>query len=253
MGQLGTMLRSAREEKGVSLAQAEAATMIRRSYLQALEEDEHGGLPGAVYVKGFLRNYAQYLGLDPSHVLSVYHREHADQSLQVVTPAAVKPRGTSQLITGGTIAGLLLVVVVGVFTTYIYRQVESFRRAAAPSAQAAALVPTPTPIPPTATPAPSQAAAAAPAPLPVPTATPPANGAEVTAKVSQDAWFQIAVDGQPSFEGVLKAGETQTWKGKDDVFVWTGNAGGVHIIFNGQDLGTLGSVGQVVKKDFKKV
>src|SRR5579884_4023054 len=152
------MLRTAREEKGVSLAQAEAATMIRRPYLQALEDDEHGALPGAVYVKDFLRNYASYLGLDPAHVLSIYHREYPDQSQEVVAPSTIRPRGTSQLVTGGTVATLLLVVVVAIFSTYIYRQVQSFRAAEPPSQ---ALVPTPTPIPPTVTPAPTQSAAPA--------------------------------------------------------------------------------------------
>ena len=254
MGQLGTMLRTAREDKGVSLAQAEAATMIRRSYLQALEEDEHALLPGAVYTKGFLRNYAVYLGLDPSHVLSIYHREHPDLSQDVVAPATIKPRGAGQLITGGTLATALLVVVVAVFATYVFRQVQSFREAQ-PSAAAAALVPTPTPIPPTSTPAPAATAAAAAAALPTaaPSPSPTPNGAEVTATVKQDAWFSIEIDGQRSFEGVVKAGQTKTWKGKDDVFVWTGNAGGVSIVFNGRDLGTLGAVGEVVKKDFPKV
>jgi len=250
VGQLGDVLRSAREEKGVSLAQAEAATMIRRAYLQALEDDDHTVLPGAVYVKGFVRNYAIYLGLDPSHALSLYHREHADGSQQVIAPAPIKPRGTSQLITGGTIASLLLVVVVSIFSVYVYRQVQSFRQAQ-PAAEAAALIPTPTPIPPTPT-AVSGAQAALPAATPQGTPTPLPAGAEVTAKISQDAWLQVEVDGQRSFEGVLKAGQSQTWKGKDDVFVWAGNAGGVNIVFNGQDVGRLGAVGEVVKKDFKK-
>jgi cytoskeleton protein RodZ len=248
VGQLGAMLRTAREEKGVSLAQAEAATMIRRAYLQALEDDEHGALPGAVYVKGFLRNYASYLGLDPAHVLSIYHREYPDESQEVVAPSTIRPRGTSQLVTGGTVATLLLVVVVAIFSTYIYRQVQSFR-AAEPASQA--LVPTPTPIPPTVTPAPTQSAALA-AATPQPSPTVSRSGAEVTAKVLQDAWLQVEVDGQRKFEGILKAGQTQTWQGKDDVFVWVGNAGGVSIVFNGQELGTMGAVGQVVKKDFKR-
>lgn len=252
MGQLGDMLRSAREEKGVSLAQAEAATMIRRAYLQALEDDEHGLLPGAVYTKGFLRNYAVYLGLDPTHVLSVYHREYPDRSqLPVEAPAAIKPRGTSQLITGGTITSLLLLVVIAVFSVYVYRQVTAFRQAS-PTASVA-FVPTPTSIPPTVTVAavaPSPSLTATPAPSP--TSTPVPAGAEVTVKVSRDAWMQIQVDSQQAFEGILKAGQTQTWKGKDDVFVWTGNAGGVNIVFNGKDMGTLGGVGQIVKKDFKK-
>src|SRR4029077_1237663 len=125
-----------------------------------------------------------------------------------------------------------------------------------PSAQAAAAaVPTPTPIPPTSTPQPAAAAAAASpaAPQRAPTAVPsPAGGAEVTAKINQDAWLQVEVDGQRSFEGVLKAGQSQTWKGKEQVFVWVGNAGGLSIVFNGKDLGPLGAVGEVVKKEFKR-
>src|SRR5581483_1797967 len=99
------MLRTAREEKGVSLAQAEAATMIRRAYLQALEDDDHTVLPGAVYTKGFIRNYATYLGLDANNMLSLYHRLYPDRSQDVIGPATIKPRGAGQLITGGTIAG----------------------------------------------------------------------------------------------------------------------------------------------------
>ena len=121
MAQLGDMLRSAREAKGVSLAQAEAATMIKRSYLQALEDDDHGTLPGAVYTKGFLRNYAVYLGLDASHVLSLYHREYPDLSQDIVAPSRIKPHGTSQLITGGTLAAAVLVVVIAFFSVYVYR------------------------------------------------------------------------------------------------------------------------------------
>jgi cytoskeletal protein RodZ len=130
MARLGETLRSARETKGVSLAQAEAATMIKRTYLQALEDDELALLPGAVYTKGFLRNYASYLGLDPSHTLSLYHREYPEASQPVIAPSPIRPHGTSQLITGGTLAGILLVLVLAFFSTYVYRQVQAFRQAA---------------------------------------------------------------------------------------------------------------------------
>jgi len=244
------MLRTAREEKGVSLAQAEAATMIRRAYLQGLEDDDYTVLPGTVYVKGFIRNYAMYLGLDAGHALSLYHREHPDQSQQIVAPATIKPRGTSQLITGGTIASGLLLIVISIFSVYIYRQVQAFREAQ-PAAVAAALVPTPTPIPPTPTTAANSVALQVPALEPTPSATPVPSGAEVTAKVSADAWMQVMVDGQRKFEGTLKAGQSETWKGNADVFLWVGNAGGVSVTFNGKELGTLGAKGEIVKKDFK--
>jgi cytoskeletal protein RodZ len=63
-------LLAARERKGVDLYRAERDTKIRARYLQALEHGEYGELPGAVYTKGFLRNYALYLGLDPDVVSS---------------------------------------------------------------------------------------------------------------------------------------------------------------------------------------
>src|SRR6266550_3666920 len=62
-------LEAARERKGVDLNRAERDTKIRARYLSALERGEYRELPGAVYTKGFLRNYAVYLGLDPEEIV----------------------------------------------------------------------------------------------------------------------------------------------------------------------------------------
>jgi cytoskeletal protein RodZ len=72
-------LAAARERKGVDLARAERDTKIRVRYLSALERGDYRDLPGAVYTKGFLRNYAIYLGLDPEDVLRQWRRERGDQ------------------------------------------------------------------------------------------------------------------------------------------------------------------------------
>jgi cytoskeletal protein RodZ len=68
-------LLAARERKGVDLYRAERDTKIRARYLAALERGDYRELPGAVYTKGFLRNYALYLGLDPDDVLLQWRRE----------------------------------------------------------------------------------------------------------------------------------------------------------------------------------
>src|SRR6185503_20610322 len=68
-------LYAARERKGVDLYRAERDTKIRARYLAALERGDYRELPGAVYTKGFLRNYALYLGLDPDEVLLQWRRE----------------------------------------------------------------------------------------------------------------------------------------------------------------------------------
>ena len=66
---------AARERKGVDLYRAERDTKIRARYLAALERGDYRELPGSVYTKGFLRNYAVYLGLDPEDVLRQWRRE----------------------------------------------------------------------------------------------------------------------------------------------------------------------------------
>ena len=72
-------LAAARERKGVDLIRAERDTKIRVRYLSALERGDYRDLPGAVYTKGFLRNYAIYLSLDPEDVLRQWRRERGDQ------------------------------------------------------------------------------------------------------------------------------------------------------------------------------
>src|SRR5437762_14305971 len=71
-------LAMARGRKGVDLVRAERDTKIRVRYLSALESGDYRDLPGAVYTKGFLRNYAIYLGLDPEDVLRQWRRERGE-------------------------------------------------------------------------------------------------------------------------------------------------------------------------------
>jgi cytoskeletal protein RodZ len=63
--QLGQWLRQTREDKGITLAEAQQATKIRQAFLLGLEEENYGILPPPVYIRGFLKNYANFLGIDP--------------------------------------------------------------------------------------------------------------------------------------------------------------------------------------------
>lgn len=69
------MLREVRERRGLSLADAERETKIRQKYLAALEDDNLTALPGPLYVRGFLRNYALYLGIDGDEALQIYNQQ----------------------------------------------------------------------------------------------------------------------------------------------------------------------------------
>src|SRR5204863_1478968 len=71
---IGPALRKARQTRGKTIEEASRDTRIRPEYLQALEREAFGSLRGDVYVRGFLRSYSSYLGLNPDKVVSVYVR-----------------------------------------------------------------------------------------------------------------------------------------------------------------------------------
>jgi hypothetical protein len=75
--EIGTSLREARMRQAVDLLEAEQATKIRSKYLRALEDERFELLPAQTYVKGFLRSYAEYLGLDGQLYVDEYNSRYA--------------------------------------------------------------------------------------------------------------------------------------------------------------------------------
>src|SRR4029453_3997580 len=111
-------LYAARERKGVDLYRAERDTKIRARYLAALERGDYRELPGAVYTKGFLRNYALYLGLEPEEILNQWRRERGDagppQPVISVPRPLSQPRRGLTFSPGVVVAALVTIVVIAV-------------------------------------------------------------------------------------------------------------------------------------------
>jgi cytoskeletal protein RodZ len=130
---LGEVLRAAREAKGVDLARVERDTKIRERYLAALEHGEYRELPGAVYTRGFLRNYGQYLGLDAEYLIDLFRLE--TNSLQAERPRldapprpiAVRGRGAF-VVTPNALAATILSIVVIVLVAYFGYEFWTFAR-----------------------------------------------------------------------------------------------------------------------------
>jgi transcriptional regulator with XRE-family HTH domain len=75
---LGETLREAREENGASIEDAAAATRIMQTQLRAIENNDYSGIPAPMYAKGFLKLYAQFLGLEPEPILERFQEEYSD-------------------------------------------------------------------------------------------------------------------------------------------------------------------------------
>jgi cytoskeletal protein RodZ len=124
-------LYAARERKGVDLYRAERDTKIRARYLAALERGDYRELPGAVYTKGFLRNYALYLGLEPEEILNQWRRERGDagppQPVIAVPKPIHQPRRGLTFSPGIVVAALVTLIVIAV-GAYLTVQVLRFNK-----------------------------------------------------------------------------------------------------------------------------
>jgi cytoskeleton protein RodZ len=93
MPSIGETLREARMRQHLDITDVEARTKIRAKYLRALENEDFGMLPGATFVKSFLRTYAEFLGLDPHLLVEEYRVRHDPRDESELTPFAPRPRG----------------------------------------------------------------------------------------------------------------------------------------------------------------
>ncbi len=257
MGELGDLLRQSREQLGLTLDDIQASTHIKSSYLEALEEERFDDLPNLVVRRGFLRNYASALNLDPSYVLELHdgHDQHTAassgpamsedgirfKSISMARPARISP----DLLIGLLLIATLVGVVIAVF--YVYQDsllpllLEPDTAPPVATADAAFILPTPTP---------------APTKTPTPTITPtPLYYTAVTVEllITDQSWVQVLVDDVKAFEGILQAGEQRHWTGTRQVAVRVGNAGGVEAIVNGESLGAMGEPAQVIDQVWVKM
>ena len=88
-GSLGAWLRAQREARGVGLREIADASKISLRYLEALETDRFEVLPAPVFTRGFLREYARVVGLDPDEVVNLYLVVARDREPEVAAPSGV--------------------------------------------------------------------------------------------------------------------------------------------------------------------
>jgi len=245
---VGELLRAARESQGLSIKDIEKATNIRSLYLEAIEQGNYDIIPGEVYVKGFIRNYAKTVGLDGQEMVNLYR-----QSRQQVTPTVVEqapePVTENRSFVKPLVAVCIIIVLLaGGWWLYNSRTTPAPTAPVMPNSYV-------TPSAPAVSVAPhDEVTPVAPPASTVQTTLPPAKPAvapiQVKVAYSDACWTLVFADGKVIYEGTPVRGQTLTWEARQTMEIKFGNAAAVDLIYNGQKFGKLGNRGEVVVKKF---
>ncbi len=264
MSELGERLRQARESQGIPLAQAAVDTRILQQSLVALEEGAFHRLPGDVVVRGFIRNYAQYLGLPTEELIEIYRRERGASEKIRVIPATNPPPRQSYVLP--SFFGVFFVTIVLVGLAYV--ALNALGRIGDGDQVAAGVVLVSTPAPSTPTRLPSSTPAPTVAGVPTmgavatqPTTTPTAEVAqgnttpqpsttpaapivvEVSIPSNEEAsWLRVFTDGVKVYERIMQPGEREVFQANRDFYIRAGNPPVVQVSVNGLQQGSLGVV-----------
>ncbi len=274
---IGQVLEKARKEKGLTLDEVEYATKIRKRYLAGLEREDFGALPDAVYAHGFLKTYANYLGLDGEELSRELRdrrkprRERArdygapnksDFDRPLINPGELSATRRRKGISGTTILTFLvgflaLAAVVGALY-YVGLDVQRSGENPAPPPEEEKAGGDPAPQAgggeaPEERDQPAGDQAGAPQGEQGPDAgsqpEPDTLTVEVNVKGSP-SWLSILSDGNLAYEEIAQPGFSQTFEAQREISIRTGNAGAVGVEVNGQDLGKLGDSGEVLTRAF---
>ncbi len=241
---VGELLRNRREALGLALEQVHGSLRIPVRFLMAIEEERWDLFDVPQYAKGFVRSYANFLGLDPEPLVAEVSRILSSRHLQLVAPSGQVPIQPAAPAPGWKrwLVLAVAVLVAGVLTVgYVgYHQLRAFYTTSAPSQGS------PTPQVKNVAERPLESTASPQFPL----AVPGEPTLRVTLAAEDVSWLRVVADGRRVFEGFIRTGERREWEAQHTLSVVIGNAGGVRVRVNQQDLGILGAPGEVVRRTF---
>jgi len=236
MGSFGARLKSAREQRGVTLRQIAGATRISMTALEALERDDFSRLPGGIFSRAFIRSYSLEVGLDPEATVAeflVEQSRHEREAATVVSAPEVtdddrafleRQQRATVILRIGLVVFAVLLVTVGIW--YGRRLVTEF---SPPKSSARTVDPPPAP------------------PTPVqtePTAQPESGALAIDFSVTADCSVQVTADGQAVFSKVMRSGDKWKASAQRDLVVDVDNAGAFVWTINGRPAKSIGANGQ---------
>ncbi len=261
MTNFGASLKKARESQGISLDQISKETRISMRFLAAIENEEFHLLPGGVFNRGFVRTFAERVGLDPDQMVADYVRLVSPPEPVAIAPASVNAPPSKSERRLYPVAIGILALALAIF--YLVTR-ESGRSAEtanlptavstpAPAVQSPPTTSTSTPSAPEPAPAP-ETTPAAPSPPPAAVSTPEPARPVVTKpqamtldiEAHETTWIKVTSDGNSVNAGeVLEPGMTRKFTAQNSIYISVGNAAGLTLKINDKPLKPLGKTGQV--------
>jgi cytoskeleton protein RodZ len=270
---IGRFLEQKRKERGLSLEEVEQATKIRKRYLTGLEREDYAMLPDAVYAQGFLKTYANYLGLDgealsrqlksrrkPRRERGINYNNPPTSSFEqpLITPGGLSGTEKRKISTSAVVtlivAILALAVVIGTLY-FVGRGVQASRSQQddppSPPRQQQEKVADREKAPEDAPKVAAESEDNAQKAAADPKHSAPPDTLQVLVNVKErPSWLLIRTDGAPTFEEVAEPGFSKTFEAERRLYIKSGDAGAVTVQINGQDIGPLGQTGEVVAKNY---
>ena len=247
LASFGEELRREREIRGISLKEISDATKISKRFLEAIERNDHKTLPAPVFTRGFVREYARYLGLNSEEIVNRYNFAaagddrieksiHLERLVQLPPPREMPKQGIpppyARIDRNVYITLAIVVALAGVSWYAVQFKRQRDVQTDTAEVQIPIAVPPPT------------VAAASPAPPP----PPKDDTLRMVVEASADSYIELQVDGKTVFADVLREGARQSYEAKEQFrFRTIGNAGGLTLYLNDNRLPPLGDSGEVVK------
>ncbi len=239
LASFGEELRREREIRGISLKEIADATKISKRFLEAIERNDHRTLPAPVFTRGFIREYARYLGLNCDEIVNRYNYAAAgddriEKSVHLERLAHREPpmkKGIPPPYARVDRNVYILLLIVAALAAASYLAIRHKRAIAEAAGIESAIAPRQARVP--------AATQKAPEPAGAPM--------RMTIDVDDDSWVVLDADGKQTINDRLRRGMRRTVEAKDSFHFRTiGNAAGIKLTLNDVPLPPLGRDGEVI-------
>ena len=251
LASFGEELRREREIRGISLKEISDATKISKRFLDSLERNDHKTLPAPVFTRGFVREYARYVGLNAEEMVNRYNFAAANDDriekppvvakypqtpVRDISPKPPPKRGIPSFFarTDANLIAVFLIVAALAGVAYWAVQYKRKERERTEAANAVPVVTTPagplTAVPETAA------------------AVPDDSTLRLTLEATANSWITLEADGRTILNTEVVPGEKHSFEAEQSFrFRTIGNAAGLTLTLNGTPIPPLGADGDVVK------